>query len=89
MEPVCGPQDYITERIKKIGGFTSFNMFLMKELDIMYKLIVDIKTSLQVGHSSALIITLWPSNSLPDGNLVWKAQVLHFVKGVGTCTRII
>jgi hypothetical protein len=45
-------QEYITERIKKVGGFTSFNMYLMKELDIMYSLIVDIKMSLQVNDLS-------------------------------------
>lgn len=50
------PQDYITERIKKIGGFTSFNMFLLKELDIMYKLIMDIKTSLQVKKRKSFVI---------------------------------
>ena len=42
-------QDYITERLKKIGGNTSFNVFISKELDMMSKLINEIKTTLQVG----------------------------------------
>ena len=42
-------KEWITDRIKKVGGFTSFNMFIMKELDIMCRLIQDIKTTLTVS----------------------------------------
>ena len=42
-------QDYIVEKVKKIGGFTTFNNFIMKELEIMYKLLNEIKTTLTVS----------------------------------------
>jgi hypothetical protein len=42
-------QEYIVEKVKKIGGFTTFNNFIMKELDIMYKLTNEIKSSLNVS----------------------------------------
>ena len=42
-------QDYIVEKVKKLGGFTTFNMFIMKELETMYKLLTEIKTTLTVS----------------------------------------
>ncbi len=42
-------QDYIAERIKKIGGNTPFNLYIMKELEMMFKLVIEIKTTLQVS----------------------------------------
>ena len=43
-----GIQEYVNERVKKIGGMTSFNLYIMKELEVLYKLLVEIKTTLQV-----------------------------------------
>ncbi|XP_025098007.1 LOW QUALITY PROTEIN: dynein gamma chain, flagellar outer arm-like [Pomacea canaliculata] len=40
-------KEYIVERVKKIGGFTTFNNFIMKELETMYKLLSEIRSSLQ------------------------------------------
>ena len=39
-------QDSLNEKIKKIGGLTSFNMYLMKEFDIMNNLLQEIRSSL-------------------------------------------
>ncbi|XP_076466964.1 uncharacterized protein LOC143298129 [Babylonia areolata] len=44
--PKAYNKEYIIEKVKKIGGFTSFNNFIMKELEIMYRLLNEIKTSL-------------------------------------------
>ncbi|XP_070190368.1 uncharacterized protein [Littorina saxatilis] len=44
--PKAYNKDYIIEKVKKIGGFTSFNNFIMKELEIMYRLTNEIKTTL-------------------------------------------
>lgn len=41
-------QEYIVDRVKKIGGFTAFNTFIIRELDTMYKLLQTIKNTLQV-----------------------------------------
>ena len=41
-------QEYVNDRVKKIGGMTSFNLYIMKELEVLYKLLVEIKTTLQV-----------------------------------------
>lgn len=47
-------QEYIIERVKKIGGFTTFNNFIMRELETMYKLLTEIKSTLLVITGSAL-----------------------------------
>ena len=44
-------QEYVNERVKKIGGMTSFNLYIMKELEVLYKLLVEIKTTLQVRNN--------------------------------------
>jgi len=36
-------------KIKKIGGMTSFNMFIIRELDLMNVLLSDIRTTLLVN----------------------------------------
>ena len=41
-------QEYVNERVKKIGGATSFNLYIMKELEVLYTLLVEIKSTLQV-----------------------------------------
>ncbi|XP_035829673.1 dynein heavy chain 5, axonemal isoform X2 [Aplysia californica] len=58
--PKAYNKDYIVEKVKKVGGFTSFNNFIMKELEIMYKLLNEIRTSLQA------IKTATESNVLGD-----------------------
>ena len=37
------------EKVKKLGGFTTFNMYIMKELETMYRLLTEIKTTLTVS----------------------------------------
>ena len=49
-------QDYIIEKVKKIGGFTTFNNFIMKELEIMYKLLSEIKTTLTVSGQAGFSV---------------------------------
>jgi len=56
-------QEYINERVKKIGGATSFNLYLMKELEVLYTLLVEIKSTLQV-YSSFTVTLLGPINML-------------------------
>ena len=46
-----GIQEYVNERVKKIGGMTSFNLYIMKELEVLYQLLVEIKTTLQVCNN--------------------------------------
>ncbi|GFN75495.1 dynein beta chain, ciliary [Plakobranchus ocellatus] len=58
--PKAYNKDYIVEKVKKVGGFTAFNNFIMKELEIMYRLLNEIKTSLQA------IKTASESNILGD-----------------------
>ena len=41
----------MTERIKKIGSLTSFNLFLMSELEVMGKLLTHVKSTLLVRLS--------------------------------------
>ncbi|KAL5010133.1 hypothetical protein ScPMuIL_012438 [Solemya velum] len=41
-------KDYIIDRVKKIGGLTTFNNFIIRELETMYKLLTEIKSTLQV-----------------------------------------
>jgi hypothetical protein len=41
-------QDYVNDRIKRIGGLTVFNLFIKKEFEIMWRLLTEIKLSLQV-----------------------------------------
>ncbi|KAK6987321.1 dynein heavy chain 5 axonemal, partial [Biomphalaria glabrata] len=45
--PKAYNKEYILEKVKKVGGFTAFNNFIMKELETMYKLLNDIRTCLQ------------------------------------------
>ncbi|XP_041355189.1 dynein gamma chain, flagellar outer arm-like isoform X3 [Gigantopelta aegis] len=45
--PKAYNKDFITERVKQKGGFTMFNNFIMRELELMYKLVTEIKTTLQ------------------------------------------
>lgn len=58
--PKAYNKEYIIEKVKKIGGFTSFNNFIIKELEIMYGLLNEIKTSLTA------IKTATESNLLGD-----------------------
>ncbi|KAK3577475.1 hypothetical protein CHS0354_032326 [Potamilus streckersoni] len=44
--PKAYPKDFIIEKVKKTGGFTTFNNYIMKELETMYKLLTEIKYSL-------------------------------------------
>ena len=42
------------DRLKKMGnpnatGLTSFHMYIMKEMELMYRLVVEIKATLNVG----------------------------------------
>jgi len=43
-------QDYIIEKVKKLGGFTTFNCFIMKELETMYRLLTEMKSTLSVSY---------------------------------------
>ncbi|XP_030850579.1 dynein heavy chain 8, axonemal isoform X3 [Strongylocentrotus purpuratus] len=38
-------RDYITERVRKIGGDTPFNRFVLREIDLMIRLIADLKAT--------------------------------------------
>ncbi|XP_041462850.1 dynein heavy chain 8, axonemal-like [Lytechinus variegatus] len=38
-------RDYITERVRKIGGDTPFNRFVLREIDMMIRLIADLKAT--------------------------------------------
>ncbi|XP_071801693.1 uncharacterized protein [Asterias amurensis] len=40
-------REYVTERVRKTGGDTPFNRFILREIDLMLKLLQDIKSSLQ------------------------------------------
>ncbi|XP_077863125.1 dynein axonemal heavy chain 5-like [Saccoglossus kowalevskii] len=40
-------RDYIAERVKKIGGDTPFNRFMLREIDMMINLLAEIRLSLQ------------------------------------------
>ncbi|CAL1527205.1 unnamed protein product [Lymnaea stagnalis] len=40
-------KEYIIEKVKKVGGFTTFNNFIIKEMEIMYTLLNEIRASLQ------------------------------------------
>ncbi|BFZ10055.1 hypothetical protein BsWGS_13094 [Bradybaena similaris] len=46
--PKTYSKDYIAEKVKKVGGPTMFNNFILKELEIMYRLLNEIKTNLQL-----------------------------------------
>lgn len=45
-------RDYVIERAKKIGGFTPFNLFIINEVELMYKLLTEMKTSLTAIKSA-------------------------------------
>ncbi|XP_071504103.1 dynein axonemal heavy chain 5-like [Diadema antillarum] len=38
-------RDYIAERVRKAGGDTPFNRFVLREIDLMIKLLVDLKAT--------------------------------------------
>ncbi|XP_053397319.1 dynein axonemal heavy chain 5-like isoform X6 [Mercenaria mercenaria] len=44
--PKAYNKDYIVEKVKKLGGFTTFNCYIMKELETMYRLLTEIKQTL-------------------------------------------
>ena len=50
-------QDFVSERVKKIGGYTSFNLYIMKELELMYRLLTEVKSTLQVSSLLSLSLT--------------------------------
>ena len=46
-------QDYVMDRLKKLNtnpnaGFSSFQLYIMKEIDLMFRLVTEIKTTLNV-----------------------------------------
>ncbi|XP_064629693.1 uncharacterized protein LOC135488785 isoform X2 [Lineus longissimus] len=57
--------DYVTERIKKIGGFTVFNLFIKKEFEIMWRLLTEIKHSLMTIKAAVDVSEKGP-NSFGD-----------------------
>lgn len=46
--PRAYSRDYIQERVKKIGGTTIFNNFVVNELELIFKLVSEIKSFLMV-----------------------------------------
>ena len=42
-------QEYINERVKKIGGLTNFNLYIMREFELLYHLLTETKQTLQVS----------------------------------------
>ena len=48
-------QDYINERVRRIGGYTCFNLFILRELEILYDVLAEIKNTLTVRRSIAFI----------------------------------
>ena len=48
------------DRLKKMGnpnlGLTSFHMYILKEMELMYRLVVEIKATLQVSPAAARCI---------------------------------
>lgn len=46
--PRAYSRDYIQERVKKIGGATIFNNFVVNELELIFKLVSEIKSFLMV-----------------------------------------
>jgi hypothetical protein len=51
-------QDYVAERIKKIGGMTSFNIYIMREFEMMYSIINEVKQTLTVSRPILIPIYL-------------------------------
>ncbi|ESO89151.1 hypothetical protein LOTGIDRAFT_229063 [Lottia gigantea] len=45
--PKAYTKEFINDKLKKIGGFTPFNNFIVRELETMYKLLTEIKGSMQ------------------------------------------
>ena len=43
----------MSERLKKLANNPSFNLYLIKETDMMYRLLVEIKSTLQVSARMA------------------------------------
>ena len=41
-------QESVAEKVRKIGGMTSFNLFIIREIDLMQQLLNEIKNTLQV-----------------------------------------
>ncbi|CAH1799095.1 unnamed protein product [Owenia fusiformis] len=56
--PRAYSKDYVTERIKKIGGYSIFNLYIIRELELMYKLLTEIKTTLQAIKAACEVNTL-------------------------------
>ena len=46
---LCFLQEYIIDKLKKIGGFTQFNILIMNEMEVMYNLLNDMKGNLTVS----------------------------------------
>ncbi|KAL4232681.1 hypothetical protein ACF0H5_007369 [Mactra antiquata] len=46
--PKAYNKDYIVEKVRKLGGFTTFNCYIMKELETMYKLLTEIRNTLSM-----------------------------------------
>ncbi|XP_074662754.1 uncharacterized protein LOC141915202 [Tubulanus polymorphus] len=66
--------DYLTERIKKIGGLTPFNIYIQREINMMMTLLTDIKTSLQ-AIKAAVEVTVFGDQLSPK--LVETADALY------------
>eukprot|EP00057_Strongylocentrotus_purpuratus_P016897 XP_011671371.1 PREDICTED: uncharacterized protein LOC105441694 isoform X4 [Strongylocentrotus purpuratus] len=49
-------RDYITERVRKIGGDTPFNRFVLREIDLMIRLIADLKATFNVSIRLGVIL---------------------------------
>ncbi|KAK6187606.1 hypothetical protein SNE40_005595 [Patella caerulea] len=45
--PKAYTKEFINDKLKKIGGYTPFNNFIIRELETMYKLLTEIRGSMQ------------------------------------------
>ena len=43
-------QDYIAEKVRKIGGDTAFNRFILREIDLMIRLNAELKATFNVSQ---------------------------------------
>lgn len=43
-------QDVLIEKIKRIGGFTIYNVFLLSEFEHLSRLVNEIRSNLQALH---------------------------------------
>ena len=78
-------QEVVYERLKKAGGATPFNMFMLSEVDCMFRLIAAVRETLTVSIYSP---SLSPKKVYYGQGLCPESQILLCTKLVHSCNLL-